>query len=157
MLGGALTSSWALVNNRPENAKLSFDGTKKIGEKEVSVLSYSPKKGSDLSIKMYFDKQTYQHVRTEYNRVIGARQGATIDTSAGQGQDRYQLTENFSDFKKAGDLSLPTKYTISYEYSTNALRRSGENSARQLEWTFNITDFSYNQQSNDATFDIDAK
>jgi hypothetical protein len=157
LLGGTLTSSWALLNNQSGNAKLSFDGTKKIDGKEVYVLSYSPKKGSDLSIKMYFDKQTYQHVRTEYNRVISAKQGATIDTSAGQGQDRYQLTENFSDFKKAGDLTLPTKYTISYEYSTNALIRSEGNSTRQLEWTFNITDFSYNLQLNDATFDIDAK
>jgi hypothetical protein len=106
---------------------------------------------------MYFDKQTYQHVRTEYNRVISARQGATIDTSAGQGQESYQLIEKFSDFKKAGDLTLPTKYTISYEFTTNALIRSRENTTRQLEWTFNISDFSYNQQLDDTTFDIDAK
>jgi tellurite resistance-related uncharacterized protein len=157
LLGGTLTSSWVLLNNESGKAKLSFDGTKEISEKEVYVLSYSPKKGSDLSIKMYFDKQTYQHVRTEYNRVISARQGATIDTSAGQGQESYQLIEKFSDFKKAGDLTLPTKYTISYEFTTNALIRSRENTTRQLEWTFNISDFSYNQQLDDTTFDIDAK
>lgn len=157
LLGGALTSSWSLLNTDAGKAKLTFDGTKKIGEKEAYVLSYSLKKGSDLNVKMYFDKQNYQHIRTEYSRIISARQGTNIDNSAGQGADRYELTENFSDFKKAGDLTLPTKYTISYEYTTSAPIRSAQNAARQLQWKFDITNFSYNQELNDNTFDIDAK
>lgn len=157
LLGGALTSSWSLLNTESGKARVTFDGTKKIGEKEAYVLSYSLKKGSDLNVKMYFDKQTFQHIRTEYSRIISARQGTNIDNSAGQGADRYELTEDFSDFKKAGDLTLPTKYTISYEYTTSAPIRSAQNAVRQLQWKFDITNFSYNQELNDNTFDIDAK
>lgn len=153
LLGGTLTSSWILLNSEAGKVKLSYDGTKKIEGKEAYVLSCSLKKGSDLSIKMYFDKQNYQHIRTDYNRVINARMsGGGIDNSARQSEDRFQLIEDFSDFKKAGDLTLPTKYTISYEHFSNA-----QNNARQLQWKFNIANFSYNQQLNDDTFDINAK
>ena len=40
LLGGTLTSSWALLNNDPRKAKISYDGTKKIDDKETHVLSY---------------------------------------------------------------------------------------------------------------------
>lgn len=157
LLGGTLTSSWALLNTDVRKPKLSYEGTKKIDGKETHVLSYSVKGGSDLSIKMYFDAKTFEHVRTEYNRIISARQGSNIDNSAGQGDDRYRLTENFSEFKKAGDLTLPTKYVLSYDYSTTAAARTSNNAARYFEWKFNITNFSYNQALEENTFDIDAK
>lgn len=157
MMGGALTSSWALLDTGLRRPKLSYDGTKKIGDKETYVLSYTPKGSSDLSIKMYFDAKTYQHLRTEYNRVISARQGSTIDNSAGQGDDRFKLVEDFSDFKKAGTLTLPTTYTISYDSTTNASIRSIRNADKHFEWKFTITNFSYNQSLAENTFDIDAK
>lgn len=157
LLGGALTSSWTLLNTDFRKPKLNYEGTKKINGKEAHVISYSIKGGSDLGIKMYFDSKNYQHIRTEYNRVISARQGVTIDSSAGQGDDRYRLTEDFSEFKKAGDLTLPTKYNLSYDYSSGAAIRNSQNAPRYFEWRFSITNFSYNQEINDAAFNIDAK
>lgn len=156
LLGGTLSSSWALLNTNLKKPKLSYEEMKKIGEKETHVLSYSPKKGSDLSIKMYFDAKTYQHIRTEYNRVISARQGPTIDGSAGQGEDRYRLIEEFSDFKKAGNLTLPTTYKIFYSYFSNSLTRLKQNANREVEWKFNITNYSYNQKLDESSFNIDA-
>ncbi len=157
LLGGTLTSSWALLNTDLRKPKLSYEGTKKIDGREAYVLSYSVKGGSDLDTKMYFDTKTYQHLRTEYNRIISARQGSTVDNSAGQGEDRYRLIEKFSDFKKAGDLTLPTKYNLSYEYSSSAAIRTANNAARYFEWKFNITNFSYNQPADEQAFDIDGK
>lgn len=157
MLGGTLTSAWSLLDTGLRKPKMNYEGTKKVDDKETYVLSYSPKGASDLSVKMYFDAKNYRHIRTEYNRVISARQGSTIDNSAGQGDDRYRLTEDFSDFKKAGDLTLPTVYRVSYDSSSSASIRSAQNSDRHLEWKFTVTDFSYNQKSDENTFDIDAK
>lgn len=157
LLGGTLTSSWALLNTDTGRVKFSYNGTKKINGKEAYVLSCSLKKGSDLSIKMYFDKQNYQHVRSEYTRVINARMGGGINNSARQSEDRYELTEDFSDFEKVADLLLPAKYTISYEHFTTAAVSSSLGTPRRLEWKFDIKNFSYNQQLNDNTFDINAK
>jgi hypothetical protein len=157
LLGGTLTSSWALLNNDAKNAKLSFDGTKKIGDKETYVISYSPKKGSDLSIKMYLDSQTFQHIRTEYNRVIGARQGTSVDSSAGQGEDRYRLVEDFSDFKKAGNLTLPSVYKISQSYSSSASIRTRQSANYEIGFTFNLVNYSYNQQIDDNSFELNAR
>ncbi|HSK72936.1 MAG TPA: hypothetical protein VK892_14640 [Pyrinomonadaceae bacterium] len=157
LLGGTLSTSWALLNADSKQPKLSYDGSKKINGVETHVLSYSPKSGSDLSIKMYFDKQNFQHIRTEYNRVVGARQAANIDASAGQGEDRYRIVEDFSDYKKAGDLTLPSTYKISYSYSSGASIRLQRNANREIEWKFNITNYSYNQEIDDNSFNIDTK
>jgi hypothetical protein len=157
LLGGTLTSSWALLNVDSKNPKLSYEGTKKIDNKEAYAISYSPKKGSDLDIKMYFDTKTFQHVRTEYNRVIGARQGGSVDSSAGQGEDRYRLVEDFSDFKKAGNLVLPSIYKISYSYSSSAATRVRQNANTEIGLTFNLVNYSYNQQIDDSSFEVGRK
>ena len=66
LLGGTLSSSWALIDLANKKAKLSFEGTKKIDGKEYYVMGYSPKGGSDVDIKLYFEKETFRHARTEY-------------------------------------------------------------------------------------------
>lgn len=157
LLGGTLSSSWALLNTNLKKPKLSYEGTKKIGEKEAHVLSYSPKNGSDLSIKMFFDAKDYQHIRTEYDRVIAARQGPTVDGSAGQGADRFRLIEEFSDFKKAGNLTLPSTYKIFYSYSSNSSIQLKRDANREVEWKFKVTNYSYNQKLDESSFNIDAK
>jgi hypothetical protein len=155
LLGGALMSSWTLAN--ANNAKMSFDGTKKIDGKETLVVSYEPKSGSDLSIKMYFDAKNYHHLRTEYNRLISARQGGGIDNSARQSSDRYRLVEDFSDFQNVAGLTLPKTYKISYSYTGTGSTQVVQNSNRELEWTFSVTYFAYNQPLEGNSFDIDAK
>lgn len=168
LLGGTLLSSWALLNTDSKNAKLSYDGTEKVGAKDAYVLNYQPRGGSDLNVKLYFDKENHRHIRTEYSRVIGARQGATIggsvaqidnrvNSSASQGEDRYRLIEEFSDFKKAGNLTMPSVYKIFYSYTSSTSTQSAKNPNRNAEWTFNITNVSYNQQIDTNSFDIDAK
>lgn len=150
LLGGTLTSSWALMNYDAAKIKISYDGTKKIDGKENYVLSFSPKGGSDLSIKMYFDKQTFQHTRTEYNRLIAASQGGSIDSSAGRTPERYKLVEDFSNYTKMGNLTLPGSYKVFYNYSRTA-------TVREADWQFNITNYSYNQELDAKSFDIETK
>lgn len=157
LLGGALTSSWVLSENNPKKGKISFDGTKKINDKETFVLGYTPKGGSDLEIRMYFDQKNFRHVRTEYNRIIAARQGTTVDSSAGQSSDRFRLVEDFSDFENLGGLMLPKTYKISYAYYGTASLQSAQNLNRELDWKLTVTGFSFNQDLAEDAFDINAK
>jgi hypothetical protein len=62
-----LTTAWPLLNLNERKAKLSFDGLKKIDGQELYDLRYHPHKNSDLEIHLYFDPQTYHHVKTTYS------------------------------------------------------------------------------------------
>ena len=98
---------------------------------------------------MYFDAQTFQHVRTEYKRTASAAMGRTIDESARHQETRMKVTEDYSDFKEVqGGLTLPTKYIIHYSVS-------GENGTTEISWTANLSEFAPNQRLDPGTFAID--
>ena len=150
LLGGTLNTSWALGNLSTNKAKISFDGAKKMDGKEIYVLGYSPKGGSDIDIKLYFDKETFRHIRTEYKRVSSAAIGRTIDESARQSETRFKVTETYGDFRLENGLTLPHSYTINYAVT-------GQNGTSELEWKFNLTEFAFNNPLDAKTFETDAK
>lgn len=151
LFGGTLSNSWAMLDAANRKAKLSFDGTKKINGKEAYILGYSPKGGGDVSINLYFDKETFRHVRTEYKRISSAGIGARPEDSTKYSENRITLTEDFADFKSEGKLVMPHSYRISYTTTGTSSGSTG------IEWTFNLTEFAVNQNLSDGTFDIDAK
>src|ERR1051325_1701573 len=102
--GGALSQAWTLLDP-DRKLKVEAGGSKKIGDRQTYVLKCFPS-GSDLKVTMYFDAETFQHVRTEYERSVIAQMGSNPETSASQSETRYKLTEEFSDFKKEGGLTL---------------------------------------------------
>ncbi len=150
LLGGTLSSSWALLNVEGRKSRLTYEGTEKIDKKETYVIEYLPKGGADLSIKMYFDQENFRHVRSEYNRINAARMGGGVDNSASRVETRYRLIEDFSNFKKFGELTLPSSYKINYTVG------GGGGIATKAEWKFKITDASFNQPLGDNAFDINA-
>lgn len=151
LFGGTLSNAWAMNNLTARKAKLSFEGTKKINGKEAYVLNYSPKGGGDVSVNLYFDKETFRHVRSEYKRVSSAGIGATPADSSRYSENHIALTEDFSDFKTENGLTLPHSYHILYSTTGNS------NGSTGIEWIFNITEFAVNQNLANNTFDIDAK
>ncbi|MBK7393896.1 MAG: hypothetical protein IPI64_11460 [Chloracidobacterium sp.] len=146
LLAGALTSSWALLAAADRGAKIS-SGTKKIDGKEYYTLNFSPKKGGDIDINMYFDQQTFRHVRTEYSRTSSSSIGRTIDDSARQNESRIKVTEEFSDFKDFMGVSFPNKYKLHYLVSGG--------STTEISWTCNLSEFAINQAIDAGTFDVD--
>lgn len=148
LLGGTLSTSWALLNMTNKKVRLSFDGTKKIDGKEAYSLGYLLKSG-DLNITMYFDKETFRHIRTEYKRTASASIGRTIDESARQNESRIKVVEDFSEFKEDKGLTLPRKYRLSYSIT-------GQNGTTEIEWNFNLTEFAFNQNLDPMTFDAEA-
>lgn len=147
LVGGALSTAWPFHNLTERAPKLDYEGTKKIGDRQTHELRYTPRKGSDIKVKLFFDAETFQHVRTEYERSLAASLGGRISTggaSAGKSEVRYKLVEDFSDFKKEGGLTLPHTYKLT-------LNVQGPITVLQ-DWVFDLTQFAFNQKLNPKDF-----
>ena len=145
-MGGTLSGSWALLNVAERNPKLEYSGLKKVDGRELHALKYTPKKGSDMKIVLYFDAQTFQHVRTEYSQVVYANEQRRIAGGGGsmppaQSQQassaRIDAYEEFSDFKEEAGLQLP--HTYKFHLSIQSDVRPAI-----VDWVFNLTDFGFN-------------
>ena len=147
LIGGELSTGWLMANYSPDKGKLSYEGNGKVNGKSSHVLQFTPKGGSDISIKLFFDAETYRHLRTEYRRMVSAPQGVMQQNGIGrsdinsgrQSETRIDLTEEFADFKTENGLTLPRGYKLIYSYSGN----QGTVSA---EWNFVLTEFVTNQK-----------
>ncbi len=147
LLGGTLSTSWPLLNASDLKAKVKFGGSKKVDGKEAYVLDYAPKGGSDLGITMYFDQETFRHIRTEYGRLLSSSIGASIDQSARTSETRLKVTEDFSDYKEHQGRMIPTKYKMLYSFQ-------GTNGTKEVSWTYDISEFAINQPLDPGTFAV---
>jgi hypothetical protein len=114
--GGALSTGWALSRWDGRGAKLQDRGFKKIDGRQLHRVDYVPKKGSDLTIELYFEPDTFRHVMTVYSLTMAGGLDTNASASESQGQMRYQLEEDFSEFKNIDNLMLPSRWTIHFSY-----------------------------------------
>jgi hypothetical protein len=147
LMGGTLSTGWPLLKLTEKGGKLSSGGKKKLENRPVLVLKYRPRKGSDFSISLSFDAETFQHVRTDYERMVSAQIGAGVNNSAGIRSTRYRMTELFSDFRKEGGVTLPHLYRIQTAVDTPA-------GTQESEWTMTLTDFSFNHPLDPSSFKL---
>lgn len=149
LIGGSLSDSWPLLRLTERDAKIEYGGLKKVGDRQVHELKYFPKKGSDLKIKMFFDAETFRHVRTEYDRSVAATMGERPEQSVSNREVRYRVIEEFSDFKQEGGLTLPHTYKLE-------LRVSNQRNPLLLDWVVQLNKFEFNQTMADKDFDTEA-
>lgn len=147
LLGGTLSSSWALLNLPAKKAKISAEGKKKIDGRETYAVNYLAK--GDIDITLYFDAENFRHIRTEYKRISSAGIGRTPEQSSRFSESRIKVVEDFSDFKDENGLTLPHKYQVLYSIT-------GQNGTTEIGWQFVLTQFSFNQNLADSTFDAEA-
>lgn len=134
IFGGALFSSWALLNAASKIDKFELQGKEKIEGVETYKIRYVPKGGSSLTIRMYFDVTTFRHLRTEYSRIETA---GTIRVDEGRlNENRFKLIEDFGNFGEVNGLTLPRSYKVVFRYET--LQRSAE-----FEWVIKLTRFGF--------------
>ena len=156
LVGGVLSESWPLLNLSNKRQSLEYRGTKKIDGKTLHEIEYVPRGSSDLKIVLFFEAETFRHVRSEYTRVISAGLGGgrtlpsgaiagPADASGQQRTTRYKMVEEFGNFKKEGGLNLPHSYKVKLEFDT----RGG---VQVMDWDFTLTDFAFNQPIPPATF-----
>src|ERR1041385_6873801 len=145
LLGGVLSSAWPLFDLERRDAKVTYAGMDKINGKPVHKLKYIPRNSGELNITLYFDANTFQHVRSQYEYMVSARQGAVAESSIGEHNNRYKLVEDFSDFQPTGQLMLPPTYTIDLTVDL-------ANRTQTMEWTINLQQFSFNETIDPRAF-----
>ncbi len=138
LLGGTLSSAWPLLNLNTKNVKLSYAGTDKINGRQVHKLKYMPKNQGNLRTTLYFDAETFQHVRSQYEYSIPAPSVADPTQSAAQRGSQFKMIEEFSDFQPTGKLTLPHKYHLELLLETAAKTQT-------LEWDIGFAQFTFNQ------------
>ncbi len=146
LFGGSLFTGWRLFDLQARPSKMESGGTKKIDGRETYVVNYSIKGISPLSIKLYFDAKTFEHIRTEYRRVFPAPFTREQTANPFQVETIHLLTENFSDYKKENGLNLPHAYQINLLMSGKA--------TDEIEWKFKLSEFNFNQKVDSASFQI---
>lgn len=160
LLGGALTSAWLPLNLGDDRGQLEYGGTKEINHRRAHEIRYRPAGGSDLKISLFFDAETYQHVRSVYAYVISARmsQGGlgsrpaggdrVGEGSASQSETRVELREEFSDFKSESGLTLPHSYKIHLE-TVGA-------GSQFTDWVLTLNRFMFDTHLEAKHFDVSA-
>src|SRR5256714_4549041 len=149
LMCGTLSSAWPLLDMEGRRAQLDYLGTKKIDNRLLHELRYTPGGTSDLKITLYFDSVTFHHERTEYERVIPAPMGKIEYSNVQEREGRYKMVEEFSLYKTEGGLNLPHIYTVKLSVDT-------VNGTFLAEWTIKLTHFDFNQKLDQSAFNITA-
>lgn len=145
LMGGTLSSAWPLLDLSGQRARIEYVGLKKVREQLVHEIKYQPRSGSDCEVTIFLNEKTYEHVRTEYSRVIPAQIGDRSYGNVTTRESRFKLVEEFSDFKVEGGLNLPHLYKFEFSADT----QSGTFLA---EWTATLTQFTFNERIDPAAF-----
>lgn len=148
LVTGALSTAWALLDAAGRQAKLDYDGIKKVEGKEFHQISYRGKKGQgDMKVLLFFETDTFRHVRTTYDMVVSAGLGASPEESSRQSERRFELEENFGGFKTFDGLTLPTQWTVRYT--------SGNSNRPMREWSMSFDQVLHNQPIDPKVWLID--
>jgi hypothetical protein len=148
LLGGVFSTGWPLLNLKDKPVTLAYREAT-IDGRRLHEIEYRPNQGlRDMKIKLYFDLETYRHVRTEYRvQVRDDMSAASVsiggDTSGfatlrqGLPDSYYVLTEKFDDFKKVGAMMLPHSYTIDYSVEGQGHSFIAKWTMKAVQWAFN--------------------
>jgi hypothetical protein len=143
-LGGSLMASWALLDPKNKISKPAYEGLEKIDDREVHVVRCAPK-GSGTRVKLFFDAQTFQHMRTTYSTEITP---PVFRNDEGRVSSvKFKLVEDFSNYKFINDLRIPLSYKLDYSVELPSRQE-------QFEWTLNLQRFAFNQKIADDVFAI---
>lgn len=136
---GTVSHGWRLLSAENLRGRLKYEGTKKIGDRKAYVLEYFPKStgSSEFSVRLYFDGETFRHIRSEYKDQINPKQD-TFGTLGRQGGVTIRLTENFDDFRTVDGITLPYSYAANYLTDSN-------NGLFEYNWSIKIQQYLLNQ------------
>jgi hypothetical protein len=148
LFGGVLSTAWPLLDTSSRNPKLLYEGLKKVDGHQVHQLRYMPRKHTDAEILLYFDAETFRHVKTVYSIEIGNNVGATITESASKKPERSRLEERFSDFKTVDGLTLPSHWNIEFT------RELPDGTTTVSQWDLKEDQISHNMGLDPRNFEI---
>lgn len=150
LLGGTLSSARPFLNMSARNARLQYDGLKKVAGQQLHQLRYNPPKTPEVRITVFFEPETFRHVRTQYYQAIPAEVGTNKPAdSVSQEETRVTLVEIFSEFSAESGLTLPHACTLQYQILS-------PRSSLLYEWSMTLKQFTFRQPVDSKEFDIRA-
>jgi hypothetical protein len=149
LLGGTLSTAWPFFDANERKGKLRSLGTKNLKDRKAYVLGYEPRNSGNLDIKLYFDTETFQHLRTDYQQEFVAPTVTNPDKAARQKGTRFKITEEFSDFRREVSVTLPHTYKIQFTIET-------ENHPLLQDWVVTLNQFVLNKTLDAKQFDLTA-
>ncbi len=100
LLGGVYSGGWPLPNLQEDQAWLKYDDVK-VDDRRLHEIEYRPKSSlRDVKIKLYFEPETFHHVRTEYR--VRVRDDMSTGTTGGAGTRAGRFSSS-----RIGDLAEP--------------------------------------------------
>ena len=125
-----LNTRWPLLDVAARKAKLTYDGLKSLGGRELHRLRYRAKDNQgSLDVEFYFDPATYRHVASVYSTSQAQAIGASPETSSQQADMSFRIEERFGQFEQAGDLTVPKSWSLRFERTGNTTN----------EWKYDMT------------------
>ena len=147
LMGGSLSAAWPFLNTTSMTAKLKYAGTKKINGQKTHVLEYQAKNNAGLKTMLYFDEETFRHVRTEYEKRLTQQMPSQPGVTQAQNESITKFIEEFSDFKPEKGLMLP--HTYKFQLSIESL-----NLRVLQDWVLTLGTFSFNREIDNSEFDV---
>ena len=155
LLGGVVFANWALLDVDGRQPKLKYAGLKKQDGVELHRLDYKPNKGGGkLNIELYFDPETYRHVRTRYEFEIPAPQSTRPEESADFQPSLIAVTEMFSNFREVDGVFLPANWLIRYDRTNQGSQGRG---SYLSEMEIGFQSVSHNAPIDDGMYKLGAK
>lgn len=115
LLGGVLNGRWPLAALAAREARLSYEGMKKLDGRELHRVRYRAKRDQgDLSMLLYFEPETYRHVASVCSSSRPQSPNFTASRSAQEADQFFVLDERFSDFETRGGMTIPTTWLLRY-------------------------------------------
>jgi hypothetical protein len=153
LIGGTLSTAWPLYDWQTRNAKLDVDGLKKVDGKELFRVTYHPRHGTgDLKIYLFFEPETFRHVKTIYTQQSQGQMGSSIDRGSvggvGGAGSNLTMEEDFGGFTKVNKLMLPTQWTIKYN------QEGVGSGSSMVEFDWNISKIVANPDISGVSFKI---
>ncbi|HEV8484296.1 MAG TPA: hypothetical protein VGV87_12190 [Blastocatellia bacterium] len=155
LLGGVLSTAWALGRTGQLQPRIEYRGIKKIEGRELYSLGYRARKGSsDLKVNLYFDAGSFRHVRTEYTFEMAAGLGAGGPNDSSRNEEtHFLLVEEFDDFRAVDGLTLPHKYKLQVDVSGVGSSFGGGRPVLR-DWTLTVDQISHKAAVDESVFKI---
>ncbi|MCI0542060.1 MAG: hypothetical protein L0Z50_43265 [Verrucomicrobiales bacterium] len=157
LFAGVYTTRWPLLDLEGRRPRLQYRGVKKVEGQKLHQLDYAiASEGTDLKVKLFFEENTFRHVRTQY--AITMRHGMRTDPAqslgASEAYARFELLETFSEFQRIDGLELPTSWGIRLTTEGDAGQEQGSR-ASEWEWKLKFDRIQHNLQINPELFEVE--
>ncbi len=138
LMGGTTSLGWCLLET-PLQGKAEYRGLQRVEDGLLHEMRYRPRKGlSDFQVSLYFEPETFRHVRSVYRLTIAPYMASTPEASSRLRDSYWKMIEEFGEFSPVDGLTLPHSYKLVLSYD-------GQDRSFLADWELSFTRITHNQ------------